>query len=323
MTPATPLLREAPTRSSESLSSVSAAHDCELVALSRRLGHSFHDLGLLRRAVAHRSWCSETMADVASNERLEFLGDSVLGLVVTVHSYHRYPDLAESSLSPVRAAVVNSASLAEVASQLDLGPALLLGRGEDASGGRTKASILADALEAVIGAVYIDAGWREAQRIITALLADRIDLEARGPGRSDFKSQLQELAARLSIRGPEYLLAEEGPDHRKRFRAQVLLDGAVAGVGDGRTKKQAEQRAAEQAWTCLVAEQLAAQRAAAEEPAVERAGAEPPVRGSELVPGAEHLLPGAGEGERPDVAGQPADQAGAEGVGGSGGRSRW
>ena len=103
----------------------------------------------------------------------------------------------------------------------------------------------------------------------------------------------------------------------------MLLDGAVAGVGDGRTKKQAEQRAAEQAWTCLVAEQLAAQRAAAEEPAVERTGAEPPVRGSELDPGADRLLPGPGEGERPDVAGQPADEAEAGAVGGSGGLSRW
>jgi ribonuclease-3 len=318
--PAAPLLPGAVARGSESLDSVSPAHDCELLALSARLGHTFGDLGLLRRAVAHRSWCSETMADVASNERLEFLGDSVLGLVVTVHSYHRYPDLAESQLSPVRAAVVNSASLAEVATEIDLGAALLLGRGEDASGGRSKASILADALEAVIGAVYIDAGWREAQRIITALLADRIDLEARGPGRSDFKSQLQELAARLSIRGPEYRLAEEGPDHRKRFRAQVLLDGTVAGTGDGRTKKQAEQRAAEQAWERLVAEQLAAQQLAAE-PLAPDAGPDlefpssPPVvrratRPAECV-----------EAE-PDLAGV-AHHAAAGAAGPQDGRSRW
>jgi len=139
------------------------------------------------RSLAHRSWCAEN-GEVASNERLEFLGDSVLGLVVTHHVFQHFPDLPEGQLSEVRAGVVNARTLAEVASELSLGDYLLLGKGEDAAGGRTKQSILADALEAVIAAIYLDAGFDVAERFVLRVLATRIDEAASGPGGRDYKT---------------------------------------------------------------------------------------------------------------------------------------
>ena len=141
--------------------------------LSGRLGYRFEDADLLGRALAHRSWCAETPGTV-SNERLEFLGDAVLGLAVADHIFRTYRDLPEGELSKVRAAVVNSVVLAEVASGLEVGPALLLGKGEDQAGGREKPSILADVMEALIAAVYLDGGWPEAYRLVVGLLGDRI-----------------------------------------------------------------------------------------------------------------------------------------------------
>ncbi|MDH3301923.1 MAG: ribonuclease III, partial [Acidimicrobiia bacterium] len=140
----------------------------ELVDFCRRLGHTFHDQGLLTRALTHRSYCAENIDNV-SNERLEFLGDSVLGLVVTNHIFLKYPHLPEGQLAKLRASVVNTVTLAELASELDLGTLLRLGKGEDQSGGREKESILADALEAVLGAVYVDGGWDAAEQVILAL----------------------------------------------------------------------------------------------------------------------------------------------------------
>lgn len=183
-----------------------------------------------------------------SNERLEFLGDAVLGLVVTDHLYRTYPDLPEGELAKVRASLVNSEALAEVAATLDLGDALLLGKGEAASGGREKPSILADAMEAVIGAVYIDGGWDAAVELIMRLLAERIEEAAAGPGGQDYKTRLQELAARKFDQLPRYDVLDEGPDHAKRFYATVFLDGVERGRGEGRSKKQAEQAAAKAAW---------------------------------------------------------------------------
>jgi ribonuclease-3 len=183
-----------------------------------------------------------------SNERLEFLGDAVLGLVVTDYIFRTYPDLPEGELAKVRAAVVNAGALAEVAAELDLGRALLLGKGEDASGGREKPSILADAMEAVIGAVYLDAGWDGAAAMVMQLLGERIEEAAAGPGGQDFKTRLQELAARRFDQVPRYEVLDEGPDHAKRFFATVHLAGEPRGSGEGRSKKQAEQAAARQAW---------------------------------------------------------------------------
>ena len=219
-------------------------------ALEAAIGHRFRDRGLLERALAHRSYCAENPG-TESNERLEFLGDSVLGLVVTRFVYERYPDQPEGELAKVRAAVVNAATLAELAIEVDLGPALLLGRGEDASGGRAKASILADAMEAVIAAVYLDADFAMAESAVMRLLEERIVEEAVGPGGRDFKTRLQELAAQRYDQVPRYRVDSEGPDHAKWFHATVLVGGEVRGEGEGRSKKHAEQAAARDAWRGL------------------------------------------------------------------------
>jgi ribonuclease-3 len=222
----------------------------ELDALSDRLGYRFGDRSLLLRSMAHRSWCAETAGE-DPNERLEFLGDAVLGLIVTDHVFRTYPELPEGELAKVRASVVNSASLAEVAAELDIGPALLLGKGEDQSGGREKPSILADAMEAVIGAAYLDGGWDAAADLVMRLLGDRITEAAAGPGGQDYKTRLQELAARQFDQLPKYEVTDEGPDHAKRFFATVHIDGLARGKGEGRSKKQAEQAAARVAWQNL------------------------------------------------------------------------
>ena len=200
--------------------------------------------------MAHRSWCAETPG-TESNERLEFLGDAVLGLVGTDHVCRTYPGLPEGQLAQVRAAVVNAGALAEVAEQLGLGRNLLLGKGEDASGGREKPSILADAMEAVIGAVYLDGGWDAASELVMRLLGPRIAEAAAGPGGHDYKTRLQELAARRFDQLPRYDVRGEGPDHAKRFSAVVFLAGQPLGTGEGRSKKQAEQAAARCAWEGL------------------------------------------------------------------------
>jgi ribonuclease-3 len=222
-----------------------------LKALALRIDWRFEDDGLLVQALSHRSWCAEA-GGIPSNERLEFLGDAVLGLVVAEHCYRAYPEMPEGALAKVRAAVVNTAVLAEVASRLDLGAALLLGRGEDVSGGRHKASILANAVEAVIGAVYLDAGWEVASRVVLDILDDRIALAAAGPGAEDFKTRLQEVVLRRIGELPRYDVEGTGPDHARRYRARVLVAGAERGVGEGRSKKDAEQAAARVAWGVLV-----------------------------------------------------------------------
>ncbi len=214
------------------------------------MGRPFGDRELLARAMAHRSWCAEVPGNL-SNERLEFLGDAVLGLVVTDYLYRTYPDLPEGQLAQVRASVVNAEALAEVAAEVDLGSDLLLGKGEDASGGREKPSILSDAMEAVIGAVYIDGGWEAAEELVMRLLGERIIEGAAGPGGHDYKTRLQELCARVYDELPRYHHDSEGPDHAKLFVATVSIKGEVVGRGEGRSKKQAEQAAARMAWAHL------------------------------------------------------------------------
>lgn len=188
---------------------------------------------------------------MTSNERLEFLGDAVLGLAVTDFVYASYPELPEGELAKLRASVVNAEVLAEVAAAIHLGPALMLGKGEDASGGRTKPSILADATEAVIAAVYLDGGWEAARDLVLRLLGERIEAGALGPGGDDYKTRLQEYAARELEVVPRYQVRSEGPDHAKRFYATVTIRGSVYGHGQGRSKKQAEQAAARVAWRAL------------------------------------------------------------------------
>ncbi len=224
----------------------------EVKALSRRLARTFVDEELLLQALKHRSWCAETTGQ-ESNERLEFLGDAVLGMVVTDHVFRTYPDLPEGELAKVRADVVSAVVLAEVARELGLGPALFLGKGEDASGGRNKASILADATEALIGAVYLDAGWDAAAELILGLLEERLADAASGPGGLDYKTRLQELSARRFERLPRYEVADRGPDHSKHFFATVEVGDDVRGRGEGRSKKQAEQAAAAVVWKVLEA----------------------------------------------------------------------
>jgi ribonuclease-3 len=215
--------------------------------LAARLEVEMQDYALLRKAMGHRSWCAENGA-VESNERLEFLGDAVLGLVVTTHLYRTYPDFPEGELAKIRAAVVSTTSLAEVAHEFGVGAHLLLGKGEDLSGGREKRSILADAVEAVIGAVYLDGGWPVVEPLIMRLVGDRLAVAALGPGGHDFKTRLQEFAAHAFEHIPRYEIQDHGPDHEKRFVATVYIDGVARGVGEGPSKKEAEQAAAAIAW---------------------------------------------------------------------------
>jgi len=208
-----------------------------------RLGHVFDEPSLLVQAVSHRSWCAEAGGH-PSNERLEFLGDAVLGLVVADHCFRSYPESTEGDMAQVRAAVVNTNVLAEVAAELDLGMAVRLGRGEEASGGRAKASILADCIEAVIGAVYLDGGWDASRDFVLGILGKRIVVAAAGPGAEDHKTRLQEYVVHLHGQVPRYEVVGSGPDHDRRFSARVYVAGELVGKGEGRSKKDAEQAAA-------------------------------------------------------------------------------
>jgi len=201
----------------------------------------------LVHALTHRSWCAEHPGD-ESNERLEFLGDAVLGVVVTDHLFSAFPDLPEGQLAKARAAVVSSTTLAEVGRELGVGLDLRLGKGEDASGGREKASILADAVEAVLGAMYLDGGVESVRRLVLEQLSQRIDQAAERPGDKDYKTRLQEVAAHDGFTPPVYALTESGPDHHKRFHATVAVGGERLGAGTGTSKKEAEQKAARAAY---------------------------------------------------------------------------
>ncbi|MGY1906888.1 ribonuclease III [Modestobacter sp. SYSU DS0903] len=211
---------------------------------------------LLTLALTHRSYAYEH-GGLPTNERLEFLGDSVLGLVVTDELYRSHPDLPEGQLAKLRASVVNMTSLARVARSLGdggIGPHLLLGRGEQTTGGREKDSILADALEALIGAIHLGRGLDVASSLVHRLFDPLLAESAtRGAG-LDWKTSLQELGAAQGLGAPVYEVEDEGPDHAKTFTASVLLAGTARGRGSGRTKKAAEQEAAEAAWRALAAE---------------------------------------------------------------------
>jgi ribonuclease-3 len=203
--------------------------------------------GLLIHALTHRSYAYEN-GGLPTNERLEFLGDSVLGLVVTDRLYNTYPDLSEGRLAKLRAAVVNARALADVARTLGLGPYVRLGRGEETTGGRDKSSILSDTVEAVIGAIYLQSGFARAADVVRSLFDPLIAAAFQLGAGLDWKTSLQELSADLGLGVPEYLVGASGPDHAKTFTAQVRVGEQVYGHGVGRSKKEAEQQAAETAW---------------------------------------------------------------------------
>jgi ribonuclease-3 len=218
--------------------------------LERRLGLRFRDPGLLRLALTHRSHAFEA-GGLPTNERLEFLGDAVLGMVVTDWIYHRFEDAAEGRLAKVRAAAVNTHSLAEVARGLGLGDEVLLGKGEEQSGGRDKDSILADTLEAVLGAVYLDQGTEALTELVRRLFSEMLEDISRRRASLDYKTSLQELSAAEFGILPVYELSEAGPDHEKQFTALVSVAGEQLGQGTGRSKKEAEQSAAQEAYAVL------------------------------------------------------------------------
>lgn len=220
--------------------------------LEQQLGVTI-DRDLLVLALTHRSYAYEN-GNLPTNERLEFLGDAVLGLVVTDTLYRRHPDLSEGKLAKQRAAVVNMRALAEVARTLGVGDHIYLGRGEETSGGRDKSSILADTLEALIGAAYLQHGVEVGSDLVHRLVDRLIDTSAELGAGLDWKTSLQELTATHGLGVPEYVVAEEGPDHAKTFHASVVVGGVVRGTGSGRSKKEAEQKAAATAFTAIEAE---------------------------------------------------------------------
>jgi ribonuclease III len=222
-----------------------APGESNLTSLPERLGLDC-ETPTLEIALTHRSYAFERHG-VTHNERLEFLGDSVLGLVVTDLIFRWYPELTEGEMAKLRSSIVNMGMLAEAARDLRLGADLLLGKGEEFSGGRDKTSILGDALEAVIGAAYLDCGWDRTFQLVEELFGERIREQAGGGPLKDFKTTLQELAVQISGGLPEYRISSSGPDHSKTFVAEVLVGGDKLGTGTGKSKKEAEQAAAHQA----------------------------------------------------------------------------
>ncbi len=213
------------------------------------LGYVFSDTGLLDHALTHRSWCAEN-AGRTSNERLEFLGDAVLGMSITESLYTNRPEQAEGDLAKARAEVVSTASLAAIGRSLKLGDLLFLGKGEELSGGRNKDSILADATEATFAAVFLDGGWTAARDVVLHLLRDRADEAQITPGERDFKTRLQEYAAVNSMPAPHYEMTATGPDHGRQF-VSIVSVGETVGEGHGTSKKQAQQQAAQAALALL------------------------------------------------------------------------
>lgn len=214
----------------------------EVARVESALGYSFKDPELVTLALTHRSYAAERGLDT-SYERLEFLGDAVLQLAVTGYLYETHDDLAEGEMAKVRAAVVNQSTLASIARSLGLGPYVHLGEGEAVSGGHDKDSILADVVEALLGAIYRDGGLTPAAELILRLWVPVIDERATAPGQADYKTRLQEMLAQRGLT-PRYELTETGPDHAKTFTAELWADGELLGTGVGTSKKRAEQEAA-------------------------------------------------------------------------------
>jgi ribonuclease-3 len=221
--------------------------------LREALGDPQLDPELLELALTHRSFAYEN-GGLPTNERLEFLGDSVLGVVVTETLYRTHPDLSEGRLAKLRAAVVNARALADVARTIGLGQHIHLGKGEETTGGRQKASILSDTVEAVIGAVYLSGGFANAGAVVHLLFDPLLAAAAALGAGLDWKTSLQELCAEHELGVPEYVINDDGPDHQKTFTAQVRVSKRLHGNGVGRSKKEAEQQAAESAYVTLTEE---------------------------------------------------------------------
>ncbi len=215
--------------------------------LQLRIKYRFHDAGLLERSLTHKSYANENKVS-SHNERMEFLGDSVLNLIISEYLIKTCPDSSEGELSRRRAAVVSEPALAAVARSVALGPHILLGRGEEQTGGRDKDSLLADSLEALIAAVYLDGEKAAAEALVLSLFEEFLRKTCSSGGTLDYKTQLQELCQEQLKQLPEYRIASEsGPDHRKEFAIEVWVRGEVQGRGTGRSKKEAEQKAAHEA----------------------------------------------------------------------------
>jgi ribonuclease III len=227
-----------------------------LQQLQRRLGIKFRSAEFLAEALVHRSYLNEAPHEgVASNERLEFLGDAVLGLVVARWLFERFPDLPEGQLTRLRAAIVKWESLARVAARFDLGAYLVLGRGEEATGGRSRPQTMARTVEAIIGAVFLDKGFAATERWLLKLLDPELDALRGGELADDAKSRLQHAAQRYYSTTPRYhVVSAIGPDHEKTFTIEVLLEGRPYGRGVGKTKRVAEQQAAEEALAAIRSE---------------------------------------------------------------------
>ncbi len=243
-------------RRKDSVEAAPARTDVE--RLTRALGTTV-DPELLVLALTHRSFAHEA-GGIPTNERLEFLGDSVLGVIVTEHLYRRHPDVSEGDLARMRAATVSQKALASVARAIGIGDYILLGRGELVTGGREKPSILSDTVEALIGAIYLCHGLEHTRAVVTGLVGSLLDRAADLGAGLDWKTSLQELAAEMGLGSPAYVVTGEGPDHARTFTAAVVLEGEERGWGAGSSKKLAEQNAAEAAYLRLSA--TAAARAA-------------------------------------------------------------
>jgi len=215
--------------------------------LQQQIDFTYRDPRLLERALTHKSYANENRLS-EHNERMEFLGDSVLNLVVSELLMNALPEASEGELSRIRAAVVSEQSLAAVAREIGLGEFLLVGRGEEQTGGRDKDSLLADSLEALVASLYLDSGIGQAGAFITRFFRDRIDRVRTAGGTADHKTEIQELCQERLKTLPEYrVVSEAGPDHRKEFTVELSIRGEVCGRGTGRNKKEAEQRAAKEA----------------------------------------------------------------------------
>ncbi len=217
-----------------------------LSEFQQRISYSFRDPALLERSLTHKSYANENRVP-SHNERMEFLGDSVLNLVISESLMRSCPDSSEGDLSRLRAAIVSEAALARVARAIGLGEHILLGRGEEQTGGRDKDSLLANSLEALIASIYLDSGKQAADSFVMRFFGDIITGACASRGSFDYKTQLQELCQERVRQLPDYrMVSESGPDHQKQFTVEVWINGRLSGRGTGRSKKEAEQRAAKE-----------------------------------------------------------------------------
>ncbi len=235
--------------------SITSERKKELQLFEKHAGIRFRRLDLLNLAFSHRSYANENPANVGNNERLEFLGDSVLGLVVAEYLFTELPDRPEGDLAKIKSFVVSEESLAEVARKLKVDNFILIGKGEEYSGGRTKKALLADCLEGIIGAYFLDSGFKDARKFVERYLAPEINKVLENRHRKDYKTLLQELVQKRFKTYPRYeLVKRTGPDHNKTFWMEVHINEKVFGPGNGKNKKEAEQNAARIAYLAIAHE---------------------------------------------------------------------